>query len=104
MIAAKVEWATVELECDRLRHELQVHIDREEQLAEEKYVESLKLSILEKRSEIDGKIKQKHQLKAPSIKKLAGKFLFKSKKAKDMGCGDSSQIGGASSSSRVDIS
>lgn len=88
MIKAKVEWATVELECDRLRHELQAHQEREEQLAAEKYEESLKLSILEKRSEIDDKIKNRQ--KTPSIKKIAGKmFTFKPKKGKDMGCGES---------------
>lgn len=59
MIRAKVEWATLELECDRLKHELQGHLEREELLAAEKYEESLKLSILEKKSEIDGKIKSR---------------------------------------------
>ena len=53
MIKAKVEWATLELECDRLKHELQIYIEREEKLEQEKYEEHLKLSILEKKSEID---------------------------------------------------
>lgn len=59
MIKARVEWATLELECDRLRHELQIRMDRENKLSAEKFEESLKLSILEKQTEINDKIKQK---------------------------------------------
>jgi hypothetical protein len=99
LIKAKVEWATVELECDRLRHELQLHEELEEQLAAEKYEQTLKLSILEKRSEINDKIKLRQQIKTPSIKKFAGVF-FKPKKGKDMGCGESEMAG--TSSSRVE--
>lgn len=48
LVTAKVQWATQELECDKLRHSLQIHQEREEKLAAEKFEETLKLSILEK--------------------------------------------------------
>lgn len=48
LIQAKVEWATCELECDRLRFEIQRYREREHKLESEKYEETLKLSILEK--------------------------------------------------------
>jgi len=64
LVQAKVEWATLELECDRLRHELFEYQERERKLAAEKYEETLKLSILTKQTEIEGRIKQKHQERA----------------------------------------
>lgn len=91
LIQAKVEWATFELECDRLRHELLEYRQRERKLAAEKYEETLKLSILTKQTEIEERIKQKEKDKVPNIKKLRGLFSFanpskyESKKSKDQG-------------------
>lgn len=63
MIQAKVEWASCELECDKLRFEIQKYREREQKLESEKYEESLKLSILEKQTEITEKIKQNKKIK-----------------------------------------
>ena len=57
LISAKVQWATSELECDKLRQALHTHQVREEKLAAEKFESSLKLSILEKQHQIDAQIK-----------------------------------------------
>ena len=79
LVTAKVQWATLELECDRLRHDLRMHEDRERALAAEKYEESLKLSILEKQNEITEKIRARKQERAqlkPQIKKLGRLFSF----------------------------
>jgi len=72
-----VQWATLELEVDKLRLEMGSHLRREEELEAQKFEESLKVSILEKRSEIDRKIKQRHDQKkhlGPKIKKLGRLF------------------------------
>ena len=59
MIKARLEWATLELECDRLQHELKAMREREEALERAKYEESLKRSILEKETEIAERIRLK---------------------------------------------
>lgn len=79
LIQAKVEWASHELEIDRLKNELLVHEHREKKLNEEKFEEQLKLSILEKRTVIEQKIKENKQLK-PQIKKLTKFFNFNNPK------------------------
>lgn len=53
LIKAKVAWATQELEVDKLRHELMLYEERQKQLTAEKFESSLKLSILEKKQEIE---------------------------------------------------
>lgn len=89
MIRVKVEWATSELECDKLRHEIKSYREREQKLEEEKYEESLKLSILEKQTEINNKIKEAKKMK-PQMQKLKRMFSItkdsrKGKKVADCG-------------------
>ena len=80
MIKARVEWATLELECDRLQHELKFLRDREEALERAKYEESLKRSILEKETEIAERIRlkelerKKHSAVGHVVKKGLGKL------------------------------
>jgi transcription termination factor NusB len=47
---------------DKLRHELMLYEEREQKLAAEKFESSLKLSILEKKHEIDQMIKKKNKI------------------------------------------
>lgn len=80
MIKAKIGWATLELECDRLQHELKMMQDREEALEQAKYEESLKRSILEKETEIAERIRlkelerKKHSAVGHVVKKGLGKL------------------------------